>query len=103
MSCELLPYKGFCPKAPGETKDYLFNFAAEMTATTDTIASMTWEVDSGITRVADTFTTTAGRIWLSGGTDGTKYLVTAIAVTTAGRTLRKPAIIQIKLPKLATA
>lgn len=52
----------------------------------DTIASVSWTVPAGITKDSNTNTTTKATIWLSGGTAGTDYLVTARFVTDSGRT-----------------
>lgn len=52
----------------------------------DTIASVTWTVPTGIVKDSNTNTTTKGTVWLSGGTAGTDYLVTARFVTASGRT-----------------
>lgn len=51
----------------------------------DTISSVTWTVPTGITKDTNTNTTTKATIWLSGGTAGTDYLITARFVTASGR------------------
>lgn len=51
----------------------------------DTINSVAWTVPSGITSTTNSHTNTIATIWLSGGTAGTDYLVTARVTTAAGR------------------
>lgn len=52
----------------------------------DEIASSTWDVPTGLTAGADSFEDGVTKIWLSGGTVGTRYSVTNEITTTAGRT-----------------
>lgn len=66
------------------TLDYQINWATWLGS--DTITSSSWTVQTGITKVTDTNTTTTATIWLSGGTSGCTYAVTNRIVTTAGRT-----------------
>jgi len=56
-------------KDSDETLDYQIDWSSWLG--TDTISTSTWVVDSGITKVSDTNTTTTTVIWLSGGSDGT--------------------------------
>lgn len=53
----------------------------------DTLASSTWMAPSGITVTSSTgFTTTKATIWLSGGTNGSDYVLTNTITTAGGRT-----------------
>ena len=52
----------------------------------DTISTSTWILDSGLTNVSDTNTTTEASITISGGDAGKKYTVTNRIVTAAGLT-----------------
>ena len=52
---------------------------------TDTIATSTWTVPTGITQSAATNTTTAAIIWLSGGTLDTSYDLVNHITTAGGR------------------
>jgi hypothetical protein len=63
---------------------------------TDTISTSTWVVASGITRNADSRTTTAATIWLSGGTVDTDYVVTNRITTAAGRTEDRTLVIEVR-------
>jgi hypothetical protein len=61
------------PKDPNDiAKDYSINWAGELLSSEAIIAS-TWIVPADITKDADSFTGTATRIWLSGGTAGRYY------------------------------
>lgn len=71
-------------KDPNAVKDYVNNWASFLG--TDTIATSTWTVPTGITKVSDTNTTTTTTITLSGGTDGQYYTVVNRIVTAGGRT-----------------
>jgi hypothetical protein len=60
-------------KDPGGTVPFTINWAPYLG--TDTIASATWTVATGITKVSDSHTTTTTTVWLSGGTAGVDYLI----------------------------
>ena len=70
-------------KDPQSTLDYKLDWSSWLT--TDTIASVIWTVETGITQTATSNTTTSATIWLSGGEVGTEYTVTCRITTTAGR------------------
>ena len=61
----------------------------------DTISSSTWTVDTGITLVADAFTTTATSVKLSGGVLGRRYKAVNRVVTTNGETDDRTIEVQI--------
>ena len=71
-------------KDPDAIVDYGIAWAAWLVL--DTIATSTWTVPTGITKVSDTFTTTQPTIWLSGGTIGVEYILDDKIVTAGGRT-----------------
>ena len=78
---------GTASKAVGETRDFVISLATAFAATSDTVASATWTVPSGITNVTTSSTTTSVTIWLSGGTAGSRYDVSVAITTAAGRIL----------------
>ena len=53
----------------------------------DTIASVAWTVEAGLTKAAESNSTTVAKVWLSGGTAGTTYAVTC-RITTASTPAR---------------
>lgn len=80
-------------KDPDSVLDYVFNWADWLD--TDTIASSSVTVPSGITKDSDTNDTTTATVWLSGGTSGTEYAVTNRIVTAGGRTADRTIIISV--------
>ena len=73
-------------KDPNAIETFTVDWAAPLG--TDTIASSSWIVPSGIAQVSIGNTTTKATIKLSGGTAGTTYMVTnRIITTTSGETL----------------
>ena len=71
-------------KQPGEVFDYDINFAAWLTAVSDTGASIAVTVDTGITLGATSLTNGVAKARLSGGTSGTSYKMTVTLTTTGG-------------------
>jgi hypothetical protein len=68
---------------PDAVLDYQFDWADWLGA--DTIASHTVTAATGLTVDSSTATSTAVRVWLSGGSVGASYAVTCHVVTAAGR------------------
>ena len=71
-------------KDPNAILDYSIPWTAWLAS--DTIASSTWTVPTGITNTLATNSTTTATIWLSGGTVGTEYALVNRIVTAGGRT-----------------
>jgi hypothetical protein len=67
-------------KDPDAVLDYAVDWSSWLG--TDTIATSTWIVPTGLTKVSDTKTSTSAIIELSGGVKGTTYRVTN-RITTA--------------------
>lgn len=72
------------PKDPDAIKDYICDWAEWLNG--DTIATSTWTVPVGITKVSDTHNNTEATIILSGGASGTTYTFVNRITTTGGRT-----------------
>lgn len=72
-------------KDPDAILDYGFDWSSWL-ATSETIASSSWTVPTGITNVNDTNDETSTKIWLSGGTVATTYTLTNQITTSGGRT-----------------
>jgi hypothetical protein len=83
-------------KDPSEVLDFMFDWSAQMTADSDTIASHTVTVPSGITKNSSANSTTAVTTWLAGGTAGTEYEVTCQVVTAGLRTHERSARISVR-------
>lgn len=69
---------------PDAVLDYQIDWATWLG--TDTIATSTWVVPTGLTKGSDTKTATTATVWLSGGTVGQRYSVTNRITTAGGRT-----------------
>lgn len=52
----------------------------------DTIASSTWTIPAGLTKISDDHDGTRAVVWLSGGVVGNTYLLVNRIVTAGGRT-----------------
>ena len=74
-------------KDPSDVLDYQGLYSSWLG--TDTIATSTWTVPSGLTKDSDTSTDTTTTVWLSGGTENRDYEVVNTIVTAAGRTRDK--------------
>ncbi len=66
-------------------QDFVLDWSKELASASDTIATSTWTVPTGITLASSSNTTTTATAWLSGGTLGAKYIVTNRIVTAGGR------------------
>lgn len=81
-------------KDPQAALPYGFNWSTWLGS--DTIATSTWTVPTGLTKGADSHTTTQTLVWLSGGTDGEHYRVTNHIVTAAGKEDDRSLVIAVK-------
>ena len=70
-------------KDPQSTLDYGFDWSLWLGV--DTISSVAWTIETGITQSNASNTTTTATVWLSGGEVGTEYTVTCRITTAAGR------------------
>ena len=81
-------------KDPDATLDYQVDWSDWLSS--DTIASVSWVVPSGITNDSTANTTTTATIWLSGGSLGSAYRVVCRIVTAAGRTADRTLHIKVQ-------
>lgn len=63
------------------TESFGIDYATDYLDTGETIVTSTWTVPAGITKLAESFTTTVTKIVLSGGTVGTIYEITNTITT----------------------
>lgn len=84
-------------KQPADVQDFDIDFSEWLGGflPVDTAFSHTVVVETGITLGAHVLSGDVVKVWLSGGTDGVTYKITATVVTTGGRT--KQAEIAIKV------
>lgn len=85
-------------KQPGETEDFDISFAEYLARRGDTGASFTVEVGTGITVESSSLIDGVVKVFLSGGTDGATYKVTAKLVTSNGR--EKHGEIEVKVKEI---
>ena len=83
-------------KQPADMQDYDIDFTEWLTGFADTGASHTVVVDTGITKVSNTLIAGVVKVWLSGGSDGTSYKVTATLTTTGGRVKQAEITVKVK-------
>lgn len=93
-----MPVLATFEKQPAEIQDYDIDFSEYLGDAEDTGASHTVTVPAGITKVSSTLVDGVVKVWLSGGTNGAKYRITATLTTTGGRV--KEAEIDIKVKEV---
>ena len=71
-------------KDPDAVLDYAVDWTDWLGS--DTIASASWTVGTGLTKVTNSNTTKVATVWLSGGTASTEYSIVNRIVTAGGRT-----------------
>jgi len=71
-------------KDPNAVLDYSIDWTRWLAG--DQIATSEWMIPSGLTKMADSKTSTSATVWLSGGSVGQSYTVTNRITTAAGRT-----------------
>jgi hypothetical protein len=80
-------------KGDDETLDYQINWGNVLGA--DTIATSNWVVDTGLTSVSTSNTTTTATLWVSGGVAGARYNVENTITTAGGRTHQRTLRIEV--------
>jgi len=80
-------------KHPGSVLTYQFDWTEWLGA--DTLATSSWVVETGITKVQDSNTTTDALIKLSGGSAGSSYKVVNTITTTGGLTESMALTVQV--------
>ena len=83
-------------KQPADVQDYDIDFSEYLAPFADTGATHTVVVDAGITVLLSTLQTGVVKVWLSGGTTGTSYKVTATLTTTGGRVKQAEILVKVK-------
>lgn len=73
-------------KDPNAVLDYTFDWSAWLAPLVDTISTVTWLPDAGLTVVSSSNTTTTATAFVSGGTVDTALNLTCRITTAGGRT-----------------
>lgn len=81
-------------KDPDAVLPYVFDWT-DWLASGETISSATMTVETGLTKDSETNTTTTHTVWVSGGTIGTRYLLTSRVTTNLGKTDDRSALVRI--------
>lgn len=81
-------------KDPDEVLDYQLDWSARLDG--DTISTVTWTVPVGLTKGAESNTTTSATVWLSSGTLHQTYSIGCRITTAAGRTMDQTIKLRIK-------
>lgn len=79
------PAKPTILKDPNAVLDYSFDWTAYLAAITDTIESVEFVLDDGLTQVDYSHNTLMAVVWVSGGLAGTTARVTCRITTQGGR------------------
>ena len=81
-------------KDPAAVLDYSLDFT-DWLVEGEVLTAASWSVPGGLTKDSDTFSSTSTTVWLSDGTVGTDYTVTA-QVSTATRTDERSVLIKVR-------
>jgi hypothetical protein len=82
------------PKDPDSVLDYQFDWSAWLGG--DTIASVTFSVNNGLTEDSSSNDDTSATIWLSGGESGQTYKVVCSITTSGGRHCNRTMIVPVQ-------
>lgn len=85
-------------KQPADIQDFDIDFTEWLTGMSDTApgpAGLTVEIESGLTLVAQQLLNGVVKVYVSGGTNGVTYKITATVTTAGGRV--KQAEIKVKV------
>lgn len=83
-------------KQPSERQDYDIDYRAWLTQCADTAVSYSADVESGMTLNHSTLVDGVVKVWLSGGTSGSRYKVTVSITTAGGRVHEVEIVIVVK-------
>lgn len=83
-------------KQPADVQDYDIDFTEWLAGFGDIGLSLVVQADTGITVVSQEFANGVAKVWLSGGTTGMTYKITARVTTTGGRVKEVEIRIRVK-------
>jgi len=82
-------------KDPNAVLDYTFDWSAWLAPLVDTISTVTWLPDVGLTVGSSSHTTTTATAFISGGVVDTSMNLTCRILTTGGRTDDRTIVLKI--------
>lgn len=80
-------------KDPAEVLDYTIDWTDLLAG--DTISTSTFTVDAGLTKDAESNSTTSATVTVSGGTAGQNYVVRNVIVTAASKTRARSFLVRV--------
>lgn len=83
-------------KQPADVQDYDFDFTEYLSSQGDTAASHTASAESGITILSSSMSSGVVKVFLSGGSDGNQYKITATVTTNGGRVKQGEIVVKVK-------
>lgn len=83
-------------KQPVEVQDYDIDFTGYLEFHNDAALSHTAAVETGLTLLSSTLTDGVVKVFVSGGTDGTTYKVSATITTQGGRVKQGDILVKVK-------
>lgn len=87
---------GTLTKGPSDILVYTIDWSDWLNSG-DSIATSTWSLTSGVTKVTDTSTASTTVIKVSGGTNGTSYTLTnTVTTTVSGETRIETFVLKVK-------
>lgn len=89
------------PKAPGEEGIYALDYSDALAG--DVVAASVWTLPGGIAQAAASFTANETKITVSGGTDGSDYLITNTVTSRGGLVLQGFVTLRVRQPGTDTA
>jgi hypothetical protein len=83
-------------KQPVEVQDYDIDFTEYLASQNDAAISHSATADTGITIMASALTAGVVKVFVSGGTDGESYKVSATITTSGGRVKQGDILVRVK-------
>lgn len=84
-------------KDPLAKLDYSIDWGENWLADGETIATSTWTVGTGLTKVSEDKTDTITTVWVSGGNEGDEIYMDNVIATSEGREERRRVKVIIKI------
>lgn len=83
-------------KQPADVQDFDISYVDWLADMADTAVSSVVTTDPGIVLDSHSLTNGVVKVWLSGGTSGVSYKVTATLTTTAGRVKQSEIVVKVR-------
>jgi len=87
---------GTVTQDPSDARIWAVDWSLFLTARSTTIASSSYAIQDGLTKVSETNTTTTATVKVSGGTVGTDYEAVNTVVLANGETVQKTFVVAVR-------